>query len=497
MTASPQSKGRVELAVLATVSASLLAVRLLATTRVGFGDSEALYAAYSLHPQPAYLDHPGLVGVFARAIGGGTAPSPQRAHLVTSLLAGLVPWEMAATCRAAGATWQRSLAAAVVFALVPEIAIGLFAMTPDLLLALFWTGSLACASTALRANPSSLRASSGFAGAGLLAGAAAASKVTGLLLLGALGATYAARAARAHARTTAPWIGIASGLVVLLPVVAFERRTGWPMLSHRLTDTQQAAGLSLRNLGAFASGQLAYLSPLVAILAVLAVRASFRGRGDAVGTLLFASTVLPALALVLLSLWSRVAEPHWIAPALLALVPAMARAPERPPRRLVIASAAVAATFVAAVYAWVLVPQSLRFAPASYDARLDLANELYGWPSVTSAVRNEVAAQLTPGLDDIAVVGPSWVICAQLEAELRGDVPVGCDTPIRDDFDGWWPRDRWRKADSVVWVTDERFRPLPDLPLHALSSLREVRVLRGGRVVRLFTIAVFVRRAST
>ena len=61
---------------LAAVSLVLFAVRIFAATRVGFGDSEALYACYALSPQPAYLDHPGLVGLFARAIGHGTAPSP-------------------------------------------------------------------------------------------------------------------------------------------------------------------------------------------------------------------------------------------------------------------------------------------------------------------------------------------------------------------------------------------------------------------------------------
>ncbi len=497
MIASARLEGRAPLAILAGVSAALLAVRLYASARVGFGDSEALYAAYSLHPQPAYLDHPGLVGVFARAVGDGTAPSPARAHLVTSLLAGLVPWEMALACRAAGASWQRSLGAAIVFALVPEIAIGLFAMTPDLLLALFWTGSIALAAAALRAPPSSARATLGFAGAGLFAGAAAASKITGLLLIIALVATYAGRAARAHARSLGPWIGVASGLVVLVPIVAFERQTGWPMLSHRLADTQQAAGFSLRNLGGLVGGQLAYLSPLVAILAMVAARASWRGRGDAVGALLFACFVLPATALVLLCSWSRVAEPHWLAPAMLALVPAMARAPAVPSRRLVLASAALAAVFVAIVYAWVLVPESVRLAPASYDARFDLANELYGWPSVANAVRNEVAAQWTTGTEEVAVVGPNWVVCAQLDAELRGDVHVGCDSPIPDDFDGWWPRDRWRRADAIVWVTDERFGAPPDFPLHALYALRKIRIQRAGRIVRVFTVAVFVRRAST
>src|SRR6185312_15541810 len=109
------------LAVLTFATAALLAVRLYAASKVGFGDSEALYAAYALHPQPAYLDHPGLIGVVARALGGGTAPSPVEAHRVTAFLATLVPWAIAVLCRAAGASWARAFAAAAVVAFVPEI----------------------------------------------------------------------------------------------------------------------------------------------------------------------------------------------------------------------------------------------------------------------------------------------------------------------------------------------------------------------------------------
>ncbi len=496
MTDPGASDGKAQAAALAAVSVALLAVRLFAAARVGFGDSEALYAAYALHPQPAYLDHPGLIGVVARSIGGGTAPSPASAHAVTAFLATAVPWGMALFCRAAGATWPRSFVTAIVVALVPEMAIGLFAMTPDLLLAFLWMTSLTLAAIGLRAPPGGARASAAFAGAGLLAGAAAASKVTGLLLLPALLVAYASRPARAHGRTVGPWAGLATGLVVLAPICVFEARSGWPMVVHRLADTQRAAGLSLRNVGALVGGQLVYLSPLVAVLVVLAARESWRGRKDAVGTLLLASSAIPASVLVTLALWSRVAEPHWVAPAMLALAPAMARAPAAPPRRLVAAAVALAGVCVAAVHAWVLVPQALRLAPASYNARLDLANELYGWPEVLSVVREEVAAQASPGLEDVSVVGPHWVICAQLDADLRGDVHVGCDTPIRDDFDGWWPRDRWRRADSIVWVTDDRFGPPPELPLHALFSIRKVRIKRADRVVRSFTIAVFLRRGE-
>jgi hypothetical protein len=490
---------RLPLVALIASSAVLLATRLFAAGHVGFGDSEALYASYALHPQPAYLDHPGLVGLVARLLGGGTAPSPLRAHLVTAVLATTFPWVLAVACRASGSTWRRAFAGALVAALAPEIAVGLFALTPDLLVSLAWTGAIGLAAFALTAAPGSGRASLAFAGAGLLAGIAAASKVTGLALFGALAVTYASRTARTHGRTIAPWAGLAAGAVVLVPIVAFEADTGWPMLRHRLIETQSGAGLTLRNAGALVGGQLVYLSPLVAVLAALAAREAWRGRRDAIGQLLWSCFVVPAAVLVPLCLWSRVAEPHWLAPAFIALVPAAARASHAPSRRFVTAACSVAAAMVAAVHAWVLVPGAIALAPASYDPRLDLSNELQGWPEAVAAVREEVArASLGgPGAGDseLAVVGPHWVICAQLEAALRDEVPVGCDTPVADDFDTWWPRIRWNYADLVVWVDDGRFGP-PVLPSHAPLRRREVRIERAGRPMRVFTITLLGRRAQ-
>jgi hypothetical protein len=492
-------------AALLGLSAVLLAVRVLAATRVGFGDSEALYASYALHPQPAYLDHPGLVGVVARAIGGGTAPTPLQAHVVTATLATAWPWVMALACRAAGASWRRSLWAALLVALVPEMAVGLFALTPDLLLALAWTGALALAAAALRSPPGSLRATAAFAATGVLAGVGASAKITGLTLLVALAVAYAAPAARSHARTIAPWAGLAAGLLVVAPVAMFEAHTGWPMLHHRLVDTQVSAGLSLRNAGALVGGQLLYLSPGIAWLAILAGRTAWRDRGDAVGALLGAAFLVPLAPLLALCLWSRVAEPHWIAPALLALVPAAARARGVPSRRLFVAAAAVAGVMVAGVHAWALVPAAIRLTPADADPRLDLSNELQGWPAVVDVVREQALEAWSPGAErgEVVVAGPHWVICAQLEAALQGEWPVGCDTPVKDDFDGWWPRRAWRDADVIVWVSDARFEPASGEPsyarlldTHAPLRTREVRVERAGRTVRRFTVTVLSRRAG-
>ena len=498
------SRDREPFVALVVTSGVLLALRVLAATRIGFGDSEALYAAYALHPAPAYLDHPGLVGIFARVLGGGTAPSPVQAHIVTAVLATLLPWLMALACRACGATWRRSLVAGLVVGLTPEIAVGLFAMTPDLLLALAWTAALGTIAAATTSPPGSARAAAAFATGGLLAGVAAASKVPGLLLLAALPAAYLAPPLRRHARTFAPWAGLAAGALVVVPVALFEAHAGWPMLHHRLVDTQPSPGLSLRNAGALVGGQLLYLSPIAAGLAVLAAREIWRGRGDAVGRLLLACFLVPLAPLLALCLWSRTAEPHWIAPALLALAPAAARASWTPPRRLVVASCALAGILVAAVHVWTLVLSAIRLAPASYDARLDLTNELYGWPRVIDAVREEALESWSPGAKrgEVVVAGPHWVVCAQLEAALRGEWPVGCDTPVRDDFDTWWPRAEWKEADAIIWVSDARFEPWPEIPSYApllatyvpLRS-RDVRIDRAGRVVRVFTITVLARRA--
>lgn len=497
-------RDRLALSVLAATSAALLAVRLLAATRVGFGDSEALYASYALFPQPCYLDHPGLVGQVASLLGGGTAPSPLQAHLATAVLATAFPWVLAVACRAAGAPWPRAFAGALVAAVAPELAVGLFALTPDLLLAFTWTGALAMAALGLRSPPESARAPLALAGAGVLAGAAASSKVTGLALFAVLALTYASRHAGEHRRSLAPWAGLAAGALVLAPVVLYERHMGWPMLRHRMVDTQVSAGLSLRNLGALVGGQLVYLSPVVAWLAARAAREAWRGRGDAVGRLLWLAFVVPVAALLPLCLWSRVAEPHWMAPAFLSLVVAATRAEAAslPSRRLVGWACAVGGVVVAAVHAWVLVPSSVLLAPASYDPRLDLANELYGWPEVVTAVREEAVAASPVGPYDVggelSVVGPHWVICAQLQAALRRELHVGCDTPILDDFDVWWPRARWRASDVLVWVSDLRFGPpeSPALRPYAPLRSREVRVERAGRTVRTFTITVLARRAQ-
>ncbi|MBS2020429.1 MAG: glycosyltransferase family 39 protein [Deltaproteobacteria bacterium] len=493
---------------LVLVTVVLLGLHGYAAAKVGFGDSEALYASWAMHPQPAYLDHPGLVGTFARAIGEGSAPTPLRAHVVTTILAALVPWLAYATARAAGAERRPSAIAALAIAVVPEIAVGLFAMTPDLLLAPAWLGTLALAATALRAPAGTTKAATSYLGAGLLAGIACSAKVSGVLLVVALIATYlsAARARSGGAggssvRTVWPIAGLLAGAIVVVPILAYEAKTGWPMLRHRFVDTQTGSGIALTNLGALFLGQLAYVSPVLAWAAVLAARALLRDRGrDAVAKLFFFAFVIPFVPLVLLCVWSPVAEPHWIAPALLVLPVAAARIPAVISRRVFVGGASLAGVLTLATHAYVLLPASSALLPASADPKVDIASELYGWPIALDAVREQMRTAGTP-FDpegrEVVVVGPHWTVCAQLQAALPG-IRVGCATPIPDDFDRWLPRDEWRRADNVLFVTDNRYPGdgAEQLPSHVRSSQARVRIMRGGRTSRIFELFLYSRRGA-
>jgi len=512
--------GRAAFLALLGLSVAMLGIRLYAAQVVGFGDSEALYACYAAHSQPAFLDHPALVGMLARVIGEGAIPTPLRVHAITSIVATLVPWLVFWTARALSAARGPAALAGLIVAVIPETAVGLFGLTPDLLLAPAWLGAIALAAIALRGAPSSNRSAAAFLGAGLLAGVACAAKASGLLLFCALVATYLAAAfsaapglredararGRAAVRTIWPWAGLVAGLVVLAPIVQFEAETGWPMLRHRFIDTQHDAGAArvLRNLGVLLGGQVVYLSPVFAVLVVVVARDLWLQRSrDAVSRLLFYAFAIPVLPLLALCVWSPVAEPHWLAPAFLVLpLHAARRIGETvlASKRVTSIALGVAAFLTAVAHVWVLAPAAARLFPESADPKIDIASELYGWPTAIGAVKEQMATASTP-FDpegrEVVVVGPHWTICAQLQAALPG-VRVGCATPIADDFDAWLPREEWRAAEHVLWVTDNRYpgEGAEQLPGHVKEAQSRIRYLRGGRTARIFEMYLYDRRAQ-
>ncbi|MCU0693024.1 MAG: glycosyltransferase family 39 protein [Polyangiaceae bacterium] len=485
------------------VSVVLLGLRLTTAEVIGFGDAEALYATYALFGQATYLDHPGLLGwVGATLAGASGVPSPVTVHRWTAVAATSIPWLAGLAARGAGAPWRGVLCLVLAMSLVPELAVGLFAFAPDVPLAVFWLGALGSAAVALRAEAGSARALAGTLAAGMCTALACLSKVSGVLLGLGLLATWLSKPVRPRLRTVAPYAALLAGLMVVVPALRREGSLGFPMLHHRLLNSQAGFGPSLRNLGGLVGGQLLYLTPVVAVVVVLiAIDLARRFRDDAVSRLLFFTTFIPFGVLAALTVLSRVAEPHWVAPAYLALGIHFARRTDQATalvsRKWGRAALVTSAVGVALVFAVVHFPVIPKVLGARYKPKYDLVNDLYAWQTAAPVVRQAVHNVQRAGIFDVSVVGPHWVICAQVQAALGREARVGCQTPQGDDFGTAYPESRWQKSPVIVYVTDDRFdvdvsKRFPD---RALQSVDRVGVRRGGQLVRTIRVMVLGRAA--
>lgn len=487
--ATPTERRLARAAVVSTLL--LLVLRLLCARGLGFGDAEALYASYALHPQPAYLDHPGLIGVIARWLGdAGGAPSPGAAHAFTAIAATAIPWIGGWSARAAGAEWAGTWRVVIALALVPELSIGLFALAPDLPLAAAWLGALGLAAWSLRRPPHEFRTLLATLGVGVLVGLACLAKISGVLLGMAILAAFLSGPARARWRTLAPWSALGVALVLVAPVVTWEIGRGFPMLQHRLIATQHEAGFSFRNAAALLGGQLLYLTPFFLIAVYWLARGLWSARREGpVFRLLWLATIVPAIPLALLCLWSKVAEPHWLAPAYLGLALYFGLV-GLPMPKLKVACVASGLFVAALAYAWVKTPLPLRLLGSSYRPRYDLANDLYAWGPGRQLLSQAVRQAILDSQQLPVVVGPHWTVCAQVHAALGHAVPVGCNSPMRDDFDDWLPRSKWLSAPVILFVTDDRFPAAEtgEFPNRSVRGVSRTEVMRDGRAVRSIRI---------
>lgn len=482
--------------VLGLLTIFLTGARLLAAKTVGFGDSEALYASYAFYPQAAYLDHPGLIGLVAQTIGAGHAPSPSDAHLFTTTLSMFTPWLGFAAARAYGQSRRAACITGIALTVAPEMAVGLFAMTPDLLLAPLWLASLALAISGVRARAAGetgSRVAVAFVFAGLLAGIATSAKVSGICLMLSLAIVYART--KKEARTPWAWVGLAIGCIVLVPIVKYETTHGFPMLRHRFVTTQRGGPEAGRAATAI-FGQLVYVSPVFCILAIVIGRRLFLARKQDTATSVLATNMLTSLAvLVPVSIFARTAEPHWLAPVYL---PIAIYAGTQDPIRFARKGAYLATAMSAFVYAWVLSSSMAKLWPI--DPKADITNELFGWQSTLTSVQDTVEAARTPlDANDVVVVGLHWTVCGQLRAGLPRSIDVGCMTHGGDDWDTWLPRDTWMKRGTVILVTTDKLgmdRPEELFPDFAIDGDSRVSMFRGGRPMRVFHIIILRRRAK-
>ena len=471
-----------------TLAAALLCTVLLGGLRldlarsVGLSDAEALFVAYGFHPQAAYVDYPGLIGWFSRAL----APEPWAVHVATTGAATALPWLGVLAARAGGATRDQALRVYFPLALLPALSIGSFAFSPDLLLCYFWLCALGCAGLALRRPATSFVGLLAAVFAGVSTALACLSKPSGWLLALALVLCCLGRVERQRFRTIAPWAALGMFAILVTPLVTYGWSHGVSLRLDPELSPQHAALVLFR--------PLLSATPPFLIAGGLAARDLYeRSRQGSVERALWLQLLVPLAPMAALAIASS-AETDWLTPAYLVLSLAAARLP--PLRRSLTAACLVVGLGVA-LLGWCWLRTSLPVVTGQwlggYDATLDASNDYFAWSSGKQLLEDAVAAARERTGQTPIIVGPHWSVCAQAEVALGGQVHVGCDTVERDDYDDWSDPSLWSRAQTLLFVTDSRFHPVPPESFYGREavSVHRAAVERFGQVVRELSVSEF------
>lgn len=468
------------------ITTLLLVLRLDLAQVVGLADIEALYAAYGLHPQPAYLHQPGLIGWVATVLGAGS--SARTIHVFTALVSTFLPWVGVAAAYGLGSEPRAALRAYFPLALLPELSIGWFAFGPNLPLCFCWLLSIGAAGVALRSPPASFRALLSSIAAGVGAALACLSHVYGwLLALGLLGVLLD-RAARARFRTLSPWAALGLFAILVTPLVRWRLEGGFgPELELRPGALRIAKSLLYPLLSA---------TPLFIYAGVLIARDLARRRNEsAIDRLLWLTLAIPLVPQLLAAMFLR-NDTEWLTPTYLTLALHCARAPLL---RGALVKSCLALGLSVSLLGWCWVRTELPFRLGEllggYQPEGDTSNDLYAWGPGRDLLESTVRATRERTGQTPLVVGPHWAVCVQADVALGGEAPVGCDSLGRDDYDYWSKPESWSNAQTILYVTDSRFHEVPPETFYGRLAVAAhgATVTRFGRSVRRISISEFDR----
>lgn len=337
--------GIAEAAVVALVLARAV---VLAATPLSF--DEAYYWLWSKHLAAGYLDHPPMIAFLIRAgtgIFGDTSWGVRAACWALSAAATWAVWRSGAK---AGGDRRTGAAAALLFNLMPMIAIETGVATPD-------APQIAAASFMLLFLAK--LAETGFApwwiAVGVAAGFALLSKYTAVFLGAGIILWLIATAKQRHWLWSPwPYAGAAVALAMFAPVVLWNAEHNWISFAMQFGRTS-AGAFTLRFLGEFLGGQLLLASPVIAVLGVAGAVTAFRPGAPAALRMAVWLIIPGAVYFLVHSLHDRVQGnwPSFIYPALAVAAAVSLTGRVRSSRWLTFwrgAAVPVAALLVAAIY---------------------------------------------------------------------------------------------------------------------------------------------------
>lgn len=383
----------IALVVIATI------VRLALATVIPLFPDETYYWEWSRHLAAGYFDHPPALALLIRAgttLFGATAFGVRVGAILAGAVASLamivMSWRLAdiddvgavndgdGSLSMLGDPGAR---AALLLAVIPAALVGFVIATPDAPLLAAIALTLAALERAIASPPRSRETLGWWCAAGVALGVAFCSKYTSVLVpFGVFVALLSRRDLRVRLAEPGPYAATLIALLVLAPNLVWNSHNGWIsfafQLRHGLGETR---GSILGRELALVGGQLGLISPIIAVMAAIAVARAIRARVDQRRFMLavIATTVLVFFAI---SAIRRPVEPNWPIPALVAALPLLATLPlAGRGRAWLIGGSAFGAACILLVAAQAIG----RVIPLS--PRQDPISKAYGWSDLATAVQ--------------------------------------------------------------------------------------------------------------
>jgi 4-amino-4-deoxy-L-arabinose transferase-like glycosyltransferase len=437
---------------------------------------EAYYWEWSRRLALSYFDHPPLAAWTIRLTTAILGESERGIRLAAALHSSIFSAFLWLTARRLFGS-RTALLTIAAGAVVPLFSIGQVIITPDGPLLSGWAMALYFTVRALdEERPRWLVA------AGLATGWATLGKYTGFLLLPQLLALLLwDPRGRRMLRTPWPWLGVALALLVFSPVIAWNAARHLESFAFQTTGRAETLRLRPQLFGRYVGLQVLAMSPVALLLAVEAVVAAWRRRGDARWrvVLVFSAPLLVLATVISPVHWIKM---NWLAPVWpTALMGAAALAADAGPgvrRRVVVVGAALALGMTVLLHLWPMV--SWLPLPAKDETSA-------GWRELAARVEAERAA-LPP---TSPVVGCNYKVASELAFYLP-DRPetfgVGALGEPGLQYDEWldWSRLGGRTALVVLDARDGKCGRREEL-CSPLVPLPPLTVAKGAQRVTTFS----------
>lgn len=316
---------------------------------------ETYYWEWSRHLAAGYFDHPPAIAILIRAGTALFGAAPLGVRFGVVLAGAVASWALVVVTREladhddvapeGGALLSPAARTALLTGIIPVALVGFALATPDAPLLATIAVALVALTRAVAAPPRSRASLGWWCAAGVMLGLGFSSKYTAVLLpLGVLVALVSRASLRRRLAEPGPYAATIVALLVFTPTVVWNARHEWISFAFQLhhglgTPRGSPVGRELDMIG----GQLGLVTPILAVMAAIAVARALR-RGSDDRRYLLAVIATTVVAFFALSAIRKPVEANWPAPAFVAALPLLALwRPSRASRAWLVAGSALAA----------------------------------------------------------------------------------------------------------------------------------------------------------